>query len=193
MGAGAAPVMRNFASARRMTPQVAFLALAAVIGCVYAETPVADEYPVKAAFLFNFAKFVEWPNDTFKGPEDPIAICVLGQNPFGGALEDIVRNKTVSNRPFVVRDVPNAQQASKCQIVFIAASERKHSRSILEELKGRSILTVGEAEDFTANGGIIDFKLKDARVRIEIDAGAADRAKLRISSKLLSLAEITRK
>ena len=144
---------------------------------------MADEYPVKAAFLFNFAKFVEWPADAFKGPEDPIAICVLGQNPFGSALEDVVRNKTVANRAFVVREVSNAQQASKCQIVFVTASERKRFRSLLEELKGHSILTVGEAEDFTANGGIINFKLKDARVRIEIDAGAADRAGLRISSK----------
>ena len=169
------------------------LAVVAAITCIHAEAPVADEYPVKAAFLFNFAKFVEWPADAFKGPEDPVMICVLGQDPFGSALEDVVRNKTVANRAFVVRDVSNAQQASKCHIVFVSASERKRFRSLLEELKGRSILTVGEAEDFIENGGIINFKLKDARVRIEIDAGAAERAKLRISSKLLSLAEITRK
>jgi hypothetical protein len=160
---------------------------------MHAEQPVADEYPVKAAFLFNFAKFVEWPPDSFKGPEDPIAICVLGQDPFGSALEDLVRNKTVANRAFVVRDVSNAQQASKCHIVFVSASERKRCRSLLAELKGHSILTVGEAEDFIENGGTINFKLKDARVRIEIDAGAAERARLRISSKLLSLAEITNK
>ena len=171
----------------------AFLALAAPLGRIEAEAPIADEYPVKAAFLFNFAKFVEWPADAFKGPEDPFMICVLGQNPFGRALGDVVRDKTVGNRAFVVRDVANAQQANKCQIVFVTASERKHFRSLLEEFKGRSILTVGEAEDFTENGGIINFKLKDARVRIEIDAGAAERAKLHISSKLLSLAEITRK
>jgi hypothetical protein len=118
---------------------------------------------------------------------------VLGQNPFGTALEDVVRSKTVGSRPFVVRDISNALQAAKCQIVFVSASERKRFRSLLEDLRGRSILTVGEAEDFTASGGIINFKLKDARVRIEIDAGAAERAKLRISSKLLSLAETTRK
>ena len=166
------------------------LAIVAAITCMHAEAPLAEEYPVKAAFLFNFAKFVEWPAGAFKGPEDPIAICVLGQDPFGSALEDVVRNKTVANRAFVVRDVANAQQAGKCHIVFVSASERKRCRSFLGELKGRSILTVGEAEDFIENGGIINFKLKDARVRIEIDADAAERAKLRISSKLLSLAEI---
>jgi hypothetical protein len=178
---------------RNVIRRLALLTLAAAIGCVRAESPVADEYPVKAAFLFNFAKFVEWPADAFKGPDDPIAICVLGQNPFGTALEDVVRDKTVGSRGFVVREALNAQQASKCQIVFVTASERKRFRSLLEELKGHSILTVGEAEDFVANGGVINFKLKDARVRIEIDAAAAARAKLRISSKLLSLAEITRK
>jgi uncharacterized protein DUF4154 len=176
-----------------VTCRVAILVFAAAAGYVHAQGAVADEYPVKAAFLFNFAKFVEWPAGTFKSPEDPIAICVLGQNPFGTALEDVVRNKTVANRAFVVRDVSNGQQASKCHIVFVTASERKRFRSLLEELKGRSVLTVGEAEDFTANGGIINFKLKDARVRIEIDAGAAERAKLRVSSKLLSLAETSRK
>ena len=151
-------------------------------------TPIG-EYQLKAVFLFNFAKFVEWPAVAFKRPEDPIAICVLGQNPFGTALEDVVRDKTVANRAFVVREVLNAQQANTCQIVFVSASERKHFRFLLDELKGRSILTVGEGDDFTANGGIINFKLKDARVRIEIDAVAANRAGLHISSKLLSLAE----
>ena len=173
--------------------RLTLLLLAAGAGQVHAEGPVADEYQVKAAFLFNFAKFVEWPPEAFKGPDDPITICVLGQNPLGSALEDVVRNKTVANRTFAVRDVSSAQQASKCQIVFVTASERKRSRALLEDLKGRSILTVGEADDFTVNGGVINFKLKDARVRIEIDAAAAERAKLRISSKLLSLAEIARK
>ncbi len=176
-----------FLARRNVACWLAVVALAS--SRIFAQAPVADEYQVKAAFLFNFAKFVEWPTDAFKGPEDPIAICVLGQNPFGTALEDVVRNKTVASRGFVVREVSNAQQASKCQIVFVSASERKRFHSLLEEFKGRSILTVGEGDDFTANGGIINFKLKDAQVRIEIDASAAVRAGLRISSKLLSLAE----
>ena len=173
---------------RTATCRFAFLALAA-IGPIRAQSPVAEEYSVKAAFLFNFAKFVEWPALAFKGPGDPIAICVLGQDPFGGALQDVVRGKTVANRTFVVRDISNAQEAIGCQIVFVSSSEQKRFRLLLDGLKGRSILTVGEGDDFTANGGIINLKLKDARVRIEIDAGAADRAGLRISSKLLSLAE----
>jgi len=179
---------------RNLICRVAFLAVAATAPHVQAEGgAVPEEYQVKAAFLFNFAKFVEWPADTFKAVDDPMAICVLGQDPFSGALEDLVRDKTVAGRPFVVRKVSTIPQAIKCQMVFVTASERKRVRSILDELKGHSILTVGEAEDFTANGGIINFKLKDARVRIEIDTAAVERAKLRISSKLLSLAEIAKK
>jgi hypothetical protein len=175
---------------RRVLCRLALLALTAFAGRVNAAEPAADEYRVKAAFLLNFAKFIEWPAEAFKSPGDPLAICVLGQNPFGSALEDLIRDKTVANRPFVVREVSNAQQAGKCQMVFISSSERKRLHSFLEDLKGRSILTVGEADDFTANGGVINFKLKDSRVRIEIDPAAAERAKLHISSKLLSLAEI---
>jgi hypothetical protein len=174
---------------RNLTCRLVLLAIAATAGHVHAAESVPDEYQVKAAFLFNFAKFVEWPSVAFKGPEDPIAICVMGQNPFGTALEDVVRDKTVANRAFVVRGVLNTQQAASCQILFVSASERKRFRILLDELKGRSILTVGEGDDFTANGGIINFRLKDARVRIEIDAGAANRAGLHVSSKLLSLAE----
>ena len=174
---------------KSMTCRIALLALAATLAPIRAQSSVADEYPVKAAFLFNIAKFVEWPAVTFKNPEDPLAICVLGQNPFGSALDDVVRNKTVANRPFVVHEVSNAQQALACQIVFVSGSERKRLRTLLDALKGRSILTVGEVDEFTASGGIINFKLKDARVKIEIDTGAADRAGLRISSKLLSLAD----
>lgn len=185
------------------SPTVRYTARAREIACstlllctvfpLLAQTPAADEYQIKAAFLFNISKFVEWPQDAFKAPDDPVTICVLGANPFGGALEDAVRGKLIGTRPLAVREVANAQQAGKCQVVFVSAAERKRCRSFLDELKGRSILTVGEAEDFTANGGIMNFKLRDARVRIEIDATAAERARLRISSKLMSLADVTRK
>jgi hypothetical protein len=154
-------------------------------------TPVG-EYQLKAAFLFNFAKFVEWPPQAFADPRDPFTICVLGDNPFGAALDDAVRGKTVANRPISIRPVSNSQQARTCQILFISASERKRAHGILEALRNCCVLTVGDTEAFTENGGIVQFRMKDARVRIEIDAEAAERAGLRISSKLLSLAEPAR-
>lgn len=150
--------------------------------------PVA-EYQLKAVFLYNFSKFVEWPPQAFANSGDPFAICVLGDNPFGSALEDEVRGKTVADRPIAIRLISTGQQARACQILFISASERKRLRGLLDALRGCCVLTVGDTEDFAANGGIVRFKMKDARVRIEIDADAAARNNLRISSRLLSLAD----
>ena len=155
--------------------------------------PVAEEYQVKGAFLLNFTKFVEWPPQVFKGPGDPIAICVLGRTPFGPELNRAARETVVAKRSVSVRQVSDGQQASQCQIVFVGASERKRSRAWLEALRGKSVLTVGEFEGFLANGGVVNFKLEGERVRIEISTAAADRAGLHISAKLLSLAQSEKK
>ena len=163
--------------------------------CAQATVPGTgfDEYQVKAAFLYNFAKFVEWPSGTFAKPNDPIEICIVGQNPFGSTLEDMVQGKKIEGRAFAVRQLPDTQQASKCQILFIGASEGKRTRALLEALKGAAILTVGETEDFTAAGGMIAFQIVGPRVRIQIDLETAERSRLKISSKLLSLAEIVKR
>jgi hypothetical protein len=158
-----------------------------------AQGPAFDEYQVKAAFLYNFAKFVEWPPGTFANANDPIAICIVGQNPFGSTLEDMVQGKTIGDHAFSVRRLPDTQQASKCQILFIGAAESKRTRVLLEALKGAAILTVGEIDDFSAAGGIIGFRLEGTRVRLQIALETAERARLRISSKLLGLAEIVKR
>jgi hypothetical protein len=152
-----------------------------------------DEYQVKAAFLYNFAKFVEWPPQAFKGPSDPITICVLGRNPFNSSLDAAVSGKTIESRAFVIQQVSNTHQAGQCQILFVSSSERKRVQSILEDLKSSGILTVGETEDFAAEGGVVTFKLEGGRVRLEINVNAAEQQRLRISSKLLSLAQIVSK
>jgi len=154
--------------------------------------PTFDEYQVKAAFLYNFAKFVEWPAGTFANATDPIGICVVGFNPFGSTLQDMVQGKKLGDRAFVVRRLPDTQNADKCQILFIGAVEWKRIHAMPEGLQRHGVLTVGETDDFTALGGIIGFKLDGARVRIQIAPETADRAKLRISSKLLNLAEIVK-
>jgi hypothetical protein len=152
-----------------------------------------DEYQVKAAFLYNFAKFVEWPPGTFASLHDPIGICIVGQSPFGLTLDDTVRGKKIGDRAFAVRSVPDTQQAGRCQIIFICSSERKRTRALLDELKGAAVLSVGETDEFTALGGIIAFKLEGTRVRFQVALDVAERTRLRISSKLLSLAEIIRR
>lgn len=151
-----------------------------------------DEYQVKAAFLYNFAKFVEWPPEEFKTPKDPILVCVLGHNPFGTSLEDAIRGKTIDGRGFALRQVSNAEQASACQILFVSSEDGKRFRSLARNLKPAGILTVGEMQDFAVEGGIINFKLDGDRVRFEINVNAAEHAQLHISSKLLSLAQIVK-
>ena len=160
---------------------------------LYAQAPAFDEYQVKAAFLYNFAKFVEWPPGTFASPTEPIGICIVGQNPFGSTLEYMVQGKKVGDRGFEVRRLPDTQQAKGCQILFIGAAEWRRTRALLDAVKGPGVLTVGETDDFTVDGGMISFRLDGPRVRIQVDLQAAEHAKLRISSKLLSLAEITKR
>ena len=154
-----------------------------------AESSVIREYQLKAAFLFNFAKFVSWPATAFNRPDSPFEICLLGENPFGSALDETVQGMEVAGRSFVIRKISEARQSLNCHILFIGVSERKRSRAVLEEIKGSGILTVGETDDFLASGGIIQLKLKDARLRFEIDADGATRERLKISSKLLSLGD----
>jgi hypothetical protein len=173
-------------------PRSAYRLLIAVLLAFNAFAQTIDEYQLKAAFLYNFAKFVEWPALTFKTDKDPMRICVLGQNPFGGALGEAVAGKTVSGRSFAVADISNASQAADCQMLFVSSSERQHLPSIFGALRTMGILTVGETEGFAAQGGVVNFRLEGGRVRLEINIEAAERAKLRISSKVLSLAQIVK-
>jgi hypothetical protein len=181
-----------FLGAGRVLARRALTLLTVAAIPAYTQAPPVGEYQVKAAFLFNFAKFVGWPPQAFKSPDEPMGICVFGPNPFGSTLEEMVRGKLLGKRGFVVYRVSEPQRARTCHILFLNEPEGNRSRSLLDQLAGASILTVGEAEGFLANGGVVNFKLDDARVRIEISTEAADRAQLHISSKLLSLAH-TRK
>ena len=162
-----------------------------VARALQAQAPLMDEYQVKALFLFNFAKFVEWPPHAFGSAHAPFKICVLGDNPFGEALADAVRGKTVSGRGFVVEEISKALQAPGCHIVFSNSFEGNR-KSMLVELNRSGALTIGEGVAFIKDGGMISFKLVDSRVRFEIDAAAAAHAHLKISSKLLRLAENAR-
>ncbi|MCI0568383.1 MAG: YfiR family protein [Acidobacteria bacterium] len=145
----------------------------------------AGEYQVKAAFLYNFAKFVEWPDPA----SGPIRLCIVGDDPFGSNLEVTVRGKTISGHPIEIRRMNRGDNPRDCQIAFIRATERE-ARSVLELLQGASTLTVGESPNFARDGGMINFVLEDKRVHFEINPGAAQRARLKISSRLLSLARI---
>jgi hypothetical protein len=146
------------------------------------------EYQVKAAFLFNFAKFVEWPADAFVGPEAPLVVCVMGKDPFGESLDQVVRGETVNGRPLAVRRTRQILEARSCQIVFLAESERGRQNELLSSMDGASVLTVGEDDGFLSSGGIIRFVLEENRVRFEVNLAAAEANRLKLSSKLLRLA-----
>jgi hypothetical protein len=155
--------------------------------------PHLDEYQVKAAFLYNFAKFVEWPPQAFDVAANPIiVVCIVGETPLYALLESAVIDKTAGNRSLAVRKVSDGQQATGCHILFIGRADRKRIPAVLAAITPWGILTVGETPEFVAEGGVVNFKLENGRVRFEISVDAARREKLRISSKLLSLAEIVK-
>ena len=148
-----------------------------------------DEYRIKATFLYNFAKFVEWRPSSFSDASAPLRICVFGQDPFGQELRDITSEKTVNGRQLQVYQVVDLQLARTCHILFIASSEKAQLKRIFEDLRGTDVLTVGDTKGFAELGGIINFVLEDDRVHFEVNRKAADQAGLKISSKLLSVAK----
>jgi hypothetical protein len=162
------------------------------VASVFPQSQEVSEYQIKAAFLYNFAKFVEWPAASFKDSNSPIAICVVGQNPFGAILEETVNGKKLEGRHFVVRNITADQLAGGCHILFVSSSERKHSRAILESIKTPGVLTVGEVDGFAMDGGVINFKLDGGKLRFEINPEAAAKEGLQIRSNLLSLAQIVK-
>lgn len=152
-----------------------------------------NEYKVKAAFLYNFPKFVEWPSQSFKGPSDPIVIAVLGRSPFHDTLAEALAGKTINGRPFQVREISEVPQASGCQILFVASSERRRVAQLLKDAGISGVLTIGESLNFAEEGGVVNFKIEDGNVRLQINLEAARRQQLHISAKLLHLAEIVGK
>jgi len=147
-----------------------------------------SEYQVKALFLFNFAKYVDWPDEAFDSPNAPITIGLIGENKFGDYLVHAVEGKTIGGRPLEVRSIKGAEELPQCHILFISSSE-KMVAELLKKLQDLPVLTVGEQDQFTQLGGIIGFLKKDGKIRLDINLKAARQANLKISSKLLSVAD----
>jgi hypothetical protein len=154
-----------------------------------AEESVSVEYKIKAAYLLNFAKFVEWPTNRFPTPTTPIRVGVLGKDPFGYDLERTIGGRVIEGRKCEIVRTDDPEAALSCHIVFITSSERRQLPEILEKLHRGNVLTVGESEQFTEQGGIVQFYLYENTVRFHINQPAAEKAKLRISSKLLQVAK----
>lgn len=147
------------------------------------------ESRVKAAFIYNFAKFIEWPAEAFADKASPIVIGVLAENnSFAADLQQTVQGKTANNRTLVIKEFRSTAEATNCHILFISASVKKPVSETLAGVRGTNVLTVGETERFTEKGGVINFVLEDQKVRFQINDEAAKKSGLKVSSKLLSLA-----
>jgi hypothetical protein len=152
--------------------------------------PSPTEYEVKAAFLYNFTRFVEWPPEALRDPGAPFVIAIVGHDPFGAVIDETVAGKTAGGRPIEVRRVPRVEEARDAQIVFVSSSERSNLAAILKALDRPGILTVGDTDGFAMRGGAINFTLQARKVRFEINPIVAEQAGLKVSSQLLKLATL---
>lgn len=159
----------------------------AALSVVQANAQSANEYQVKAAFILNFARFIEWPNDTLSG--DQLVIGVIGEDPFGGALYQVASRGSANGRRLEVRRMKWGDNLRACHILFISSSEQRRTGQILDALRGSSVLTIGETSEFNRSGGIIKFFIQDNKVLFEINANAAAQARLKVSSKLMALSK----
>ena len=156
----------------------------------HAKNPSYSAYEVKAAYLYNFSKFVEWPVNAFENSGSPFIIGILGNDPFDSSLELIVTNKMVNNRNIKVICSKKIKDLEKCHILFINLSEEYELAEIIEKIKNLPVLTVSETEGFAQLGGIINFVMKQNNVSFEINVNAARQAGLKINSRVLQLAKI---
>ena len=147
------------------------------------------EYLIKAAYLYKFALFTDWPESAFADADAPLRVCVLGKDPFGPTLGTIVGRK-VGDRQVVTSYYANVEGVERCHVLFISRSKKKRLAKILEHLQNRPVLVVADTPKFMPAGGIVNFTIVEKQIRFEINATAAERAGLKLSSKLLMLAEL---
>lgn len=164
--------------------------LLAMLGGKLAYSQAISEDQVKAAYLYNFAKFVEWPEASFPDASAPIHLCVLNDPSIGARLSQIVKDKQISGRSISVVSIQNAEQGRSCQILFINSAQNWQVEHVIKVLQGASVLTVGEATGFVEQGGIVNFVIQNDQVHFQVNHRAATQSRLRMSARLLSVAKL---
>ena len=159
-------------------------------GPAAAQNIATSEYEIKAAFLFNFAKFAEWPPESMKDTDGSFVIGILGKDPFKNALEQTIGDKTVRGAPIQIRRFPRVEDLQPCHILFISESEKGNLPAVLRRIANQSILTVSDMPGFARNGGMINLYTENKKVRFMIHTQAVEKAGLTLSAKLLTLAKI---
>ena len=193
------PDFRNGTSFRcweTLFTRVAALFIGAILLCAahYGRTaePVLPEYQVKALFLYNFVRYVNWPESTFWKTNAPFVIAVTGDDNLQKNLIKLVHGKSVDGHPILLKHINDDDPLQLCHMLFIGSSVKKQIVTILDKVKTLPILTVGESEEFIEQGGIINLKKNEGKVRLEINLDAARLAQLKLSSKLLSVADVVK-
>jgi hypothetical protein len=153
-----------------------------------AQNPKPTDYDVKAAYLYNFGRFVEWPAKSTTSRAEHFTVCVLGQDPFGPTLDSTLAGETIAGRVVVAKRISSAQEADGCRIIFLSPAEGGHLKKIVAELDKKAILTVSDMPQFVQLGGMIQFVLEDKKIRFEVNLTATQRAGLILSSELLKVA-----
>jgi len=181
-------------SSRRQIAATACIGLLALAGPAPTRAGVDPErsleYPVKAAFLVNFAKFTEWPADSQQAQATVVTICVLGRDPFGDLLEKTAAGRSVGGRPIAIERHRSLDGLGACHVLFIATSETQRLAQIIEHLAADPVLTVGEDDGFARRGGVIGLVVESNLARFEVNLRAAQRTGLLLSSKLLGVARV---
>jgi hypothetical protein len=165
----------------------------AVVPILHSQQSKHGEYDVKAAYLYNFGRFVGWPAKVSSATDDSFPICVLGQDPFGRALDGTLAGETIGGKRVVARRISKPQEALNCRILFVSSSEEKQLNDTLAALNKADVLTVSDIPDFMQRGGMIQFVLEGNRVRFEVNLAAAEHAGLTLSSELLKIARTVRR
>ena len=164
----------------------------AAVPCLWAQGPKPTDYDVKAAYLYNFGRFVEWP-DSVATKSDSFNVCVLGQDPFGPALDATLAGETIGGKNVTARRISSPQEAVNCRILFMSSEEGSRLSKIMEALDKGSVLTVSDMPQFSQRGGMIQFVLEGKKVRFEVNLTAVQRAGLSLSSELLKVATTVRR
>jgi hypothetical protein len=163
------------------------------VPCVHAQQPRANEFEVKAAYLYNFGRFVEWPEENAVGKNESFEICVLGADPFGRTLDTTLATGTIGGKSVAAKRITKPEEVNSCRIVFISSSEESHLKEVLAALDKTSVLTVSDIPRFSERGGMIGFVLDGNRVRFDVNLASAQGARLTMSSELLKVATSVKK
>jgi hypothetical protein len=168
------------------------LALISTMFPISQAAPAAQEYQIKAVFLFNFVSFITWPANSFKQESDPFRVCIFGEDPFGTVLDLTIENHTVEGREMKILRLKDLPTIRNCQILFISDSEQARQKDILKTIRALPILSVGDSENFIQQGGMIKFFSHNNKIRLGVNPDALETVGLKANANLLNLAIIER-